>query len=78
MRHYLPVTILLAGFLAGCSTPADDAAKAQEKAFEAQEDVARQRLKLVEQYQACVEEAAGDQLKVDACQSYLNAAEALK
>jgi hypothetical protein len=32
----------------------------------------------VEKYQACVDEAAGDQLKVDACDSYLKAAEALK
>jgi hypothetical protein len=66
------------GLLAACSSPQEDAAKAQEGAFEAQEEVARQRLELVEKYQACVEEAAGDNLKIEACDSYLRAAEALK
>ena len=42
------------GFLAACSTPQEDAAKAQEGAFEAEEAVARQRLELVEKYQVCV------------------------
>lgn len=78
MRNILTVSIIAVGLLAGCSSPAEDAAKAQEKAFQAQEDVARQRLKLVEQYQDCVKEAEGDKIKKEACQSFLNAAEALK
>ena len=77
-----PVRLLTAaavmGLLAACSSPQEDAARAQEGAFEAQEKVAKQRLELVEKYQVCVDEAAGDQLKVDACDSYLKAAEALK
>jgi hypothetical protein len=40
--------------------------------------VARQRLALVEKYQACVDDAAGDALKTEACDSYLRSAEALK
>jgi len=32
----------------------------------------------VDKYQVCVEEAAGDNLKIEACDSYLKAAEALK
>jgi outer membrane biogenesis lipoprotein LolB len=79
MRHIRLLTAAaVMGLLAACSTPQEDAAKAQEGAFEAQEKVAKQRLELVEKYQACVDEAAGDQLKVDACDSYLKAAEALK
>jgi hypothetical protein len=65
-------------FAAGCSSPQDRAAKAQEQSYEAQEEVARQRLELVDRYQTCVEEAAGDTQRVEACDSYLRAAEALK
>jgi hypothetical protein len=64
--------------LAGCSSPQDRAAKAQEQSYEAQEEVARQRLELVDKYQACVDEAAGETQKVEACDSYLRAAEALQ
>ena len=66
------------GILSACSTPQEDAAKAQKRSFEAQEEVARQRLELVEKYQVCVEDAAGNSLKVEACESYLKAVEALK
>ena len=79
MRHIRLLTAAAAiGLLAACSSPQEDAAKAQKGAFEAQEKVATQRLELVEKYQTCIDEAAGDQLKIDACDSYLNAAEALK
>ena len=79
MRHIRILTAAaFVGLLAACSSPQEDAAKAQEGAFAAQENVAKRRLELVEKYQACVDEAAGDQLKVDACDSYLKAAEALK
>jgi outer membrane murein-binding lipoprotein Lpp len=64
--------------LAGCSSPQDRAAKAQEQSYEAQEEVARQRLELVDKYQACVDETAGETQKVEACDSYLRAAEALQ
>ncbi len=50
----------------------------QERSYGAQEEVARQRLELVDKYQQCVKNAAGDALKVEACDSYLRAAEALK
>ncbi len=76
MRH-LPILICIVftGLLAACSNPQKDAARAQERSYEAQEDVARQRLELVEKYQECVKDNA---LKVEACDSYLRAAEALK
>ena len=40
--------------------------------------MAKQRLELIEKYQACVEESEGDTEQISACESYLKAAEALK
>lgn len=78
MRISIFTSIIAVSLLAACSTPADDAAKAQERAFEAQEQIARERLNLIEKFQDCIKEADGDQLKISACDSYLDAAEALK
>jgi hypothetical protein len=79
MRHLpIPICIVFMGLLAACSNPQKDAARAQERSYGAQEDVARQRLDLVDKYRGCVTSAAGDALKIEACDSYLRAAEALK
>jgi hypothetical protein len=72
------ICIVFMGLLAACSNPQKDVARAQERPYEAREDVARQRLELVDKYQQCVKNAAGDALKVEACDSYLRAAETLK
>ena len=64
--------------LAACSSPQDKAAKAQEDASKAQASIAKQRLDLVAKYQTCLADAAGDQQKAAACDSYLKAADALK
>lgn len=68
----------LVGILGACSSPQERAAEAQEDAYKAQENVAKKRLQLVDQYQSCVKDAAGNQQKAAACDSYLKAAEALK
>lgn len=68
----------LIGLLAACATPQEKAADAQRGAYEAQESVANERLKLVGKYQACVKDAGGNEQKAAACDSYLKAAEALK
>ena len=79
MRYTTIITCaLLVGFLTACSNPHKDAARAQEKSHEAQEGVAKERLELVDKYQACVSDASGDNEKIEACDSYLRAAEALK
>ena len=65
------VALALAAVLGACSSPQDDAAKAQEK-------VSNERLELVEQYKECVDDADDDSAKVEACDTYLKAAEALK
>jgi outer membrane biogenesis lipoprotein LolB len=73
----LGVATLIA-LLAACATPQEKAADAQRGAYQAQESVAKERLKLVEKYQACVKDAGDNQQKAAACDSYLKAAEALK
>jgi uncharacterized protein YcfL len=57
--------------LLGCSSP-------QDRAYDAQEKVHKERLALIEQYQACLKDAGNDPLKTEACDQYLKAAEALK
>ena len=64
--------------LGACSSPADRASKAQEQSFKAQGNIATERLDLVAKYQDCVEKASNDRQKIEACDSYLKAAEALK
>jgi hypothetical protein len=67
----IAVSLALAGILGACSSPQDDAARAQE-------NVSNERLKLVEQYKECINDASGDAAKVEACDSYLGAAQALQ
>jgi hypothetical protein len=79
MRFVLATSgIIIMTALAACSSPQDRAARAQEQSYEAQEKVARHRLELVDKYQECVKAATGNVEKVEACDSYLRAAEALK
>jgi hypothetical protein len=79
MRLLMTIACLgLAGLMSGCGSSGRQAARAQERAYEAQERIAEQRLDLVEKYQDSVKGAGGDQTKAIACESYLKAAEALK
>ena len=77
-RLGLMVWIGLAGVVSGCGSSERQADRAQERAYEAQERVAEERLNLVGKYQKCVKDAGSDQAKATACESYLKAAEALK
>lgn len=80
MRRNITATVLLGlvVLLSGCSSSERQADRAQERAFEAQERVAQQRLHLVEEYQKCANRAGADPAKAAACESYLKAAEALR
>lgn len=72
MRIVCILTVVLAiGTVVACSTP-------QDKAYKAQEMVHRERLKLVDEYKKCLKNAGADKDKVEACDQYLRAAEALK
>ncbi len=77
-RLQILICIVFMGLLTACSNHQKDAAREQKHSYEAQEEVTRQRLELVEKYQECVKDASGDALTVEACDSYLRAAEALK
>ena len=74
----IAICITCLGLLAGCGSPESRAARAQERSYDAMGEVAKERLRLVEQYQDCVVESAGDEQRIEACDSYLRAAEALK
>ena len=81
MRKAVPVACAVLGLaVAACSspTPEERAARAKESSFKAQESIARERLNLVDQYRDCVIEAEEDLMKIEACDTYLKAAEALK
>ena len=66
------------GIALACSSPQDKAHKAQSKAYTAQEKIHQERLKLVEEYKQCLKKAGDDKEKIEACDQYLRAAEALK
>lgn len=80
MKHLGVLTgIVCMGILAACSSsPEDQAAKAKERSYKAQEQAVQERLRLVEQYTKCVKNAASDAQKVELCDSYLQAAQALR
>lgn len=67
----LPGAVLALG---GCG----GATRAQKRAFRANEAVSKERLRLVDEYQDCIDRAAGDTLDQRGCERYLRSAEALK
>ena len=52
--------------------------RAPERAYQAQERVAQQRLNLVDTFQKCVRDAGSDQSKAVACESYLKGSRGLR
>ena len=68
---YTFVLAIIVGMTLACSSP-------QDRAYQAQEKVHKERLKLVEEYKKCLKKAGEDKQKVEACDQYLKAAEALK
>ena len=65
------VVAFVVGLTLACSSP-------QDRAYQAQEKVHKERLKLVDEYKKCLEKAGADKEKTEACDQYLKAAEALK
>jgi len=68
---YIFLLALIVGMTLACSSP-------QDRAYQAQEKVHKERLELVEKYQKCMKKAGDDEEKKKACDQYLKAAEALK
>ena len=61
---------MLIGFLAACSNPHRDAAKAREQTHKVQEEVAGERLELVDRYQTCMKKTSANNEKIEASDSY--------
>ena len=72
MRKLISIIFILAlSGLAGCVTDA-------ERAAEADADFKEERLKILKKYQDCAEEHQGDTTKLQSCDHYLKAIEAMK
>ena len=70
--------VVMAFLVLGTTGCGGGAERAQKSAYKAQQNVSEERLKLVDQYKKCVEDAGDDVEKAEACESYLKAADALK
>ena len=74
--------ILTIGFLLlstfACGSAERKAQRAERDAHRAQTSVHKERLKLVDDYKKCLKKAGEDIDKVEACDKYLRAAEALQ
>ena len=72
MKAICILTIALAFMtLTACSS-------SEKRAHRAQEQVHKERLKLVDEYKKCLKKAGDDKAKTEACDQYLKAAEALQ
>ena len=76
--------VLSLGLITACSSPdsADEAPsevmdESSESSVGLQERLVEERLRLIDQYRDCVEQAGTDPEQVEACDAFLNAAEAL-
>ena len=80
VKRYVRLVVLAAtvGVLAACASPQEKAAKAQEKSAKADLQIKNERLKLLDEYKACVEDAGEDRAKLESCDQTLKAIEALK
>jgi outer membrane biogenesis lipoprotein LolB len=70
------VTVVL--IMIGCGMSERRANRATAKSADYQTKVSKERLKLIDDYKKCVEKAGEDKEKIEGCDSYLKAAEALK
>ena len=76
--HTLLLAIITMTLITACGSPEKRAYKAQAKSADYQSKIAQERLKLVDDYRKCISEAGEDHAKVESCDSYLKAAEALQ
>ena len=77
-RIGLVVAIALSATLGGCASPQEKAANAQTEVAEAELKLKEERLAMLEDYKECIADAGDDKVKADACDSILKAIEALK
>jgi len=70
--------VFVVTLVVACGSAEKKAHKAQAKSADYQSKIAQERLKLVEDYKKCINKAGEDKNKIEACDSYLKAAESLK
>ena len=77
MRSVRPAVLAAAvGALAACASPQEKAAKAHEESAKADLETRNERLKLLDEYKACVADADEDRGKLEACDQTLKAIDA--
>ncbi len=69
---------LMIGILAACASPEEKAYKAQERSYKADAKWKEERLKILDDYRACVEKSGGEEDALRACDHLLKAIEAMK
>ena len=67
----IAVFFVMAFVVSNCSSPQEDAARAEE-------EKTIRRMELVEQYQLCMKDNAENKEKQEVCNTYLEASKALK
>ena len=72
------VVVFVAIMLVSCGSAERSAHRAKTRSANAQTKIAQERLKLVDQYKKCVEDAGEDVNRIEACDSFLKAAESLQ
>jgi uncharacterized membrane protein len=72
------IIVCVAVIVIACGHSERKAHKAQAKSSDSQSKIAKERLNLVEDYKKCIKNAGEDKNKIEACDSYLKAAESLK
>ena len=72
------VIVCVVLIVVACGRTERKANRATAKSANSQTKIAEERLKLVDDYKKCVEKAGEDKNKVEACDSYLKAAESLQ
>ncbi len=80
MQLFKTITIILVSLtfitLTSCSNAERRASKAQTKTYESQLELNKRKMKLVDEYQACIKKSKTAEESED-CDSYLRAAEGL-
>ena len=76
VKALIIVCVLVIVVACGGSSRRSD--RAATKSADSKSKIAQERLNLIEDYKKCVEKAGEDRDKIEACDTYLKAAEALK
>ena len=76
VKTLIIVCVMVIVVVCGCTSRR--AERASAKSDNAQTKVSQERLKLVEDYKKCIKKAGEDKNKIEACDTYLKAAETLK